>query len=392
MDRSRFTSNRFLLCASLILVPALVLAIAWYCGLFLTAEEQLAAIEAARFVGDSENAAVLYTEMAKASTPFPPAPHFLSRKDAQLTMEQPWSRQDYPELARYIDGHRELISKLSNNLQFEKCYLAMPFPVLLENRRVTRTQVSPTRHMRGWMYLLVRAANNDIAEARMDSAIEKYACVMRMSAHLYQQPVRTYYLSGLYLEADWASNALKEFILYGRLSEGQLKRIDSALPPAGAVCEKQYRNMCRVDSLVQESRRPKLTLLMRLRILWFRIKSKRFFVRGAPPRKSRDPHIHAEVLARRRGLRVLIALRRHRHRTGRWPDSLNEIQLAQKTLTDPQNGKAFVYKLTEDGFTLYSKGPNGVDDGGLPITDDQRVWPVRLNRPNAKEDRTDDEQ
>jgi hypothetical protein len=36
---------------------------------------------------------------------------------------------------------------------------------------------------------------------------------------------------------------------------------------------------------------------------------------------------------------------------------------------DPFSGKPLVYRLTDEGFRLYSVGPNGVDDGGKSCDD-----------------------
>ena len=66
-------------------------------------------------------------------------------------------------------------------------------------------------------------------------------------------------------------------------------------------------------------------------------------------------------------------------------------QLAATTLAaveifiDPTNGGEFVYKLTDDNFTLYSKGENNIDEKGAKYdkkadgtrTDDILFWPQR---------------
>ena len=58
-------------------------------------------------------------------------------------------------------------------------------------------------------------------------------------------------------------------------------------------------------------------------------------------------------------------------------------------MIDPYNECLFVYKATEDGFTLYSKGPNNIDDGGQydrDVLDDWPIWPPRQSqRPKGKE-------
>ena len=85
-----------------------------------------------------------------------------------------------------------------------------------------------------------------------------------------------------------------------------------------------------------------------------------------------------------------LACHRYRLATGVWPERLD--QLVPKYLasvpSDPLGGGLLVYRRGgPSGFVLYSKGGNGVDDGGNPAVDDQHiisimdygkdmVWPV----------------
>jgi hypothetical protein len=53
-------------------------------------------------------------------------------------------------------------------------------------------------------------------------------------------------------------------------------------------------------------------------------------------------------------------------------------------------GNALVYKLTKDGFTLYSKGPNKIDENGEchKGCDDCPIWVPKT--PKKKEKNADD--
>lgn len=58
------------------------------------------------------------------------------------------------------------------------------------------------------------------------------------------------------------------------------------------------------------------------------------------------------------------ATRLHKLRTGRYPESLQALNLGELT-TDPFTGKLFIYRVQgQHGFQLYSVGANGTDDGG----------------------------
>jgi len=44
-----------------------------------------------------------------------------------------------------------------------------------------------------------------------------------------------------------------------------------------------------------------------------------------------------------------------------------------KPSRDPMDGAALRYRATDDGFIVYSVGPNGADDGGVPIGEEKRT-------------------
>jgi len=95
-----------------------------------------------------------------------------------------------------------------------------------------------------------------------------------------------------------------------------------------------------------------------------------------------------------KGCQISIALRRYKNMNGRWPQTLDAIRssLSEEILTDPLNDGSFVYKLRDDGFRLYSKGRNNIDDGGKsdkrgePKTgaDDWLMWPPKSHKTNEE--------
>jgi hypothetical protein len=101
---------------------------------------------------------------------------------------------------------------------------------------------------------------------------------------------------------------------------------------------------------------------------------------------------YARVLTYKRGLHILVTLKRYKKEHRRWPDGLDEIRppLAAEILVDPINEGDFVYKLADDGFTLYSKGENNVDEGGRyqgkpeEAPDDWPIWPPKGRKSQGK--------
>ena len=92
-----------------------------------------------------------------------------------------------------------------------------------------------------------------------------------------------------------------------------------------------------------------------------------------------------EAFSRRHAARIIIALRRYKNDNSRWPDSLEDVKslAPDEIFVDPTNNDSFVYRLTDDGFTLYSKGKNKIDEKGLQTFS---FDPNELKWPEMKED------
>ncbi|MHC4397541.1 MAG: hypothetical protein ACYS1A_18010, partial [Planctomycetota bacterium] len=145
-----------------------------------TIDEQLAAIQAAHAIPDSENAAIIYTQLLENydESEFPPD---------SLSIEvrrQPWLSKDYPEGAEWLKDMQDIISTLLEASKKEKCR----FPIITDVQQMPG-QMEHLSAMRRWARLLISAVNNDIAEGRIDAGIQKYKCIIRMGNHLCQQPV-----------------------------------------------------------------------------------------------------------------------------------------------------------------------------------------------------------
>ncbi len=105
--------------------------------------------------------------------------------------------------------------------------------------------------------------------------------------------------------------------------------------------------------------------------------------------------VYLKTLSLRRGSRLLITIRQYKNENGHWPESLEEVEslAPAEIFVDPMNGSSFVYKLTADNFTLYSKGKNNIDEAGeyeiewaddysgyKVKEDDQLIWPPKRHK------------
>ncbi|MHC4528444.1 MAG: hypothetical protein ACYS29_11240 [Planctomycetota bacterium] len=348
--------------AVFLLVILVCLVLVWIRWSSRSANERIAAFEAARAIPDEENAAVLYGQLFETSDVGADAPGFFATSHPSAT-SGPWLSAEHPETAEWIKGHQSTIAKLMEASRREKCALAIdldPGP--------TNQHMKLLAEMRQWAQLLVSAANNDIAEGRTDAGIEKYLCIIRMAKQLDQQPILVDFLVSIALEA-LALIRMKPFILEGDITKEGLDTVENALPAPQVDREERLAAAFEFERLYAKKH---LGLLHRIALL-FRRDDRRAL--------DRVKELCRRVRAERRGMHILIALRRYKDQHGRWPNSLDDIKdlTAAENFVDPMNDESFVYKLTDDGFKIYSKGKNKIDEDGDRKGDaaDWPIWPPR---------------
>jgi len=360
--------------ATLVIVALFVLGLLWLSGRsgFKNAEEKLAAIDAERAIPDEQNAAMVYNQLVDDYDEGTFSRDFLAGKTDTLTMGGPWLSKDHPEVAEWLKEQQGTISKLLEACKKEECR----FPISIDPQ-VMADRMQLLRTMRRWAYLLVRAGNNDVAEGRVDAGLEKYLCLIQMGKQLRQQPVIIDYLVGVAIEA-LGLEAVAHFTVEGGAAETHLKLIESAMPQTKDNWAKELSIILEVEQL--NARRQSGSLAWLISQWWWRISNKDAF--------DRMHEMYVRLLTDRRGNRILIALRGYNKKTGNWPESLDEIKssLPEESLVDPSNNGSFVYMLTDDGFRLYGKGQNGIDENGRrgDGADDWLIWPRRGRKSEQK--------
>jgi hypothetical protein len=102
------------------------------------------------------------------------------------------------------------------------------------------------------------------------------------------------------------------------------------------------------------------------------------------------PFLKGQTSARQRMTLLVLALAVHKADKGEYPESLDPLApgILKKLPVDPFRDKPFIYKREGKGYTLYSVGPNGKDDGGKSAP----VRPYRMPAPSSQpaEDLPDD--
>ena len=428
-----------------------------------TFDKELTALETKYKIPDEQNAALIYQPLLESLKEKQLEPN-LTDPNAywRIAPHQPWRSKDYPELAKWIENHKQTIDTLLEASRKEKCH----FPIIADVSQMQSLmdRVAPMRHL---IYLLEASANNDIAENRTESGIEKYTAAMQIAKHELQQTTMIELMVGMALDAFATSN-INRLIVEENVSESQLDRIEQALNTVEFDWSKDWPRVIENEKLlfknmmaeihyevnekgqIRYSRSlPKLIdseeIYKQSYLLGKYIKSGvivRWFWFPSNPEdlsliiddayksfSSQEPQepfqksfwkyrfnikwlsremastefktasatkvIYVRSQTSRKGIQLLIPLKRYKNKNGVWPNSLDEIKdlVPAEAFIDPLNGGAFVYKLTKDNFTLYSRGKNGIDEGGKQETegsidsegnwipkskeDDLLIWPSR---------------
>ncbi len=183
-----------------------------------TFDEELAALQAKYTVPDEENAALIYGKLFETMDGDPNEPEFFLQSSPS-SRDELWFSKDYPEMAEWLKGHQDKITILLEAAQKDKCR----FPISADHWSFGQ-YMERLPKMRYSTSLLLSAGNNDVAEGRTDTGLEKYLCTIRMADHLYQQPATMDFLVGFAIES-LALARLNKFVIESQPNREQLELI-----------------------------------------------------------------------------------------------------------------------------------------------------------------------
>jgi len=221
-----------------------------------TFDDEIAELQAKYAIPDEENAAKIYLELLETHPEIEPLPEkdteseeiiekftteLMEKGTAKLTDKisdslsdykksleyitenRPWTSEEYPEAAEWLDRQQDIIDTLIQASKIENCRFSIPFDSISLGKSMER--LSPIRQ---WSFLLIRAANNDIADGRIDQALEKNFAVLQMAKHQHQQPMLVDLLVAMAFESV-SRDQLKKRIMQRRLTDKQLLVIKETL-------------------------------------------------------------------------------------------------------------------------------------------------------------------
>jgi len=359
------------------LAAAAVMGLLWLSDVLTarSAEQRLAAIQAARAIPDDENAAVIYKQLRQREVGWDMPSTFYSLGDIEV-----WRSQEHPDAAEWLESQQETIALLMEACRREKCRFKIGVKQATWRQDIGE-HASLLNTVHGCVGLLIRAANNDIGDGRIEAGRDKCLCVMQMAKHIYQQEMLTDFLVAISFEAV-ALQSLCGFVAHQNAMERDLEAIEPALLPIANKLEEKWSRIREIEDLYECYQ---LSALQRLKRTISDLRDKNEV-------RKKAGEIYLRLLAHRCGIRILIALRRYKNEHGRWPRSLEDIKgiAPAEVFIDPRNEGSFVYRLTDGGFELYSKGPNKIDEEGKfkDGADDWCIWPpagskIKMEQANA---------
>jgi hypothetical protein len=450
-----------------------------------TFDEELAALEAKYAIPPEENAATIYNELLENYDKNVFYANLPRDERWKLPMREPWSSKEEPQIAEWLQQHQTTIATLLRASKIDKCQ----FPISVDTTpNANSKRMRRLSAIRNLAFLSFSAANNDIAENRIDQALRKYVALLQMGKHISQQQLLIHTLVAISIEAlaieqinrfvvtedataehlriieeslakikrDWSAD-LARILEYGKLltknwvgrfyqthpgsnkirlsrdpladwrtaweenvkdqqqieQRRQLLRVyiypdywekkiirahtllrwlflPSNPEKVGRIIDtifEKYYAMAKPDFDWKKQPKKPLSTAFPSESVWPCFNQRQAVERLAVYVSETSRHYHKlhDVYLRRalnqKGCQILIALRRYKNRKGHWPKGLDDIKVmtAPETLVDPMNDGSFVYKLTEDSLTLYSKGKNNIDEDG-EYPDDWLIWPSRYYR------------
>ena len=354
----------------IILFLIITSVIIWRIFYYKSTKGQLAEIEASFAIPDSENAAIIYNQII---VDYPEAylkPAFLTLTIDDNTRLAPWTSEDYPEVAKWLEENEDLFTKLLEASKYEDCL----FPIAINSSEDMDNIISHLSLFRKLTFWLMRSANYDLGEGRTDQAMEKYICCIKMGRHFCQQPVAVEFLVGISIEAI-SLQRTRDFIMYENTKPEQIKTIETSLPDTKFQFDKYWTLMRQVEYLNSRTLLKTTTnFLSRLAQLLLNRNIDEEAIK-------RVKEIYLRLLTDRKGTQILVALRQYKNKNGKWPETLDELKpllSSEDILIDPQNDSSFVYKLKDSEFILYSTGLNGIDENGQKKSpaDDWQIWPL----------------
>lgn len=186
-------------------------------------DEALSDVLVLRRLDGVPNAAALYNQVLREHDERIFEPGRYGIQVEWQTFEDPWSAEEFPEVAERLEPLGPAIETLLEAVKIDQCR----FPIG-HDMRALRLQLRRINQLKGWGHWLIRSANGDLQAGRLSAALDKQLAVLGMARHLYQQQTLFDQAGGFFLEVA-AARVLRRYVLDYAETEEELDRIVAAL-------------------------------------------------------------------------------------------------------------------------------------------------------------------
>jgi hypothetical protein len=188
-----------------------------------TFDNESATLEAKYAIPNGENAAVIYNKLIDDYETDSFFTGLTMSEFAELPLLDPWSSEKNPGISTWLERYQTTISRLQSASQMARCRFSITSDFANLSGVVFRLQM-----MERWAYLLITAANNDMAEKRIKEGLDKYITALQIGRHQNQQLSQVEFMAGSGIERC-SANQLKRFAGVGPVTEEQLGIIENTL-------------------------------------------------------------------------------------------------------------------------------------------------------------------
>jgi hypothetical protein len=161
-----------------------------------TFDKELAELEAQRSVPAQDDAAPLYEALFEQWKQIEQADPFPEKADeCGQTIDRPWTASEFPEVAAWLDRHKDFFQDVMTAAQKPNCYFSAAVTTFDLSKDMEQLSLVK-KHAQH----LVRASQLDIGEHRT-GAWQKQVAVLCLGKHMNQQPLMIDVLVGIAIES-----------------------------------------------------------------------------------------------------------------------------------------------------------------------------------------------
>lgn len=259
-----------------------------------------------------------------------------------------WDTAPIEELRQFVDANMAAEARMLVGLERDS-----RVPVVLSQDYVNQT-VEQSQSLRPLMRLTKIQAVLDEQLDRPADAVADYVTLMKLGIHIGRGGLMIHALTGVAAQSQ-GLHGLRGLV--DQLSIDQCRELLAVLPQIAEQTES-------ANDVIERER-----LFARTVQPW----TMRLLTATRPnllkPAEDQWTVAADRLVANRRLLEVHLALRCFMLEQGEYPKTLQVLlpTYLDRLPDDPFSGQPLVYKVQEDGYLLYSVGPDRQDNGGTPM-------------------------